>query len=124
MQVFLANQTVKGVYGDLFLKFFFQKLMKDRDLSRLSGNVDKIVVIGITGGFDHLNKAVFYVTRQRTRPSAAFSALHDAAAGKQQWLGDDTCFFILVHIILFGAALGRTGLVHNLFMQQDHELII
>ena len=67
--------------------------MKDRDLSRLSGNVDKIVVIGITGGFDHLNKAVFYVTRQRTRPSAAFSALHDAAAGKQQWLGDDTCFF-------------------------------
>jgi hypothetical protein len=94
------------------------------DGTRFSGDVDKAWVIGITGSFDHFDKAIFYVARQRTRPSAAFSALHDAAAGKQQWFGDDACFFILVHIIFFCAALGRTGLVHDLFMQQDHKLII
>lgn len=39
-------------------------------------------------------------------------------------LWNDACFFILVHVIFFGSAFGTTGFVHDLFVQQDHKLVI
>jgi hypothetical protein len=86
----------------------------------MTGDKYKAIVQWIAGGLDHLNEAFLDLFTQNPSAAAALSALHDTLAGKQQWFGNDAGFTVLIHVIFFGAA----GLVHDLFMQQDHKPVV
>jgi len=81
-------------------------------------------IIGVAGCYDHLDKPFLYGAIQRTWPSAALAAFHNAMACQDQWFWNDARLFVLVDIIFFGLPFGTTPFMHNLFVKKNCKLII
>ena len=123
-EIFTFHKPSKRLKADGPAKFLFQPVVVILDGSGFAGNKNKSRGQWITGAFDHFYKPYLDGFIQGPGTAAAFSTLHHPFTSQEQRPGNDAGFPVLVLVIFFSPSPGRSGLVHDFFMEQQIKPVV